>query len=346
MRKYLLPENGSFYKANLHCHTNLSDGKLSPETMKGAYMAHGYSIIAYTDHDILIPHHDLTDSRFLALTGMELEVSEPAEIAIHENRTKKTCHMCLIALDPDNVTTICYHREKYMVGNGRNMRDRLTIDESKPDYVRVYSVEGVSEMMKMGRDAGFFVTYNHPGWSHETFEQYGHYEGMHAMEICNYSCYMKGFADYNPKVYDEILRTGKRIFCIGADDNHNGHPLTDPLCDSFGAYTMIKAEALEYRAVTAALMAGSFYASQGPEIFDLWYEDGYVHITCSPARKIYMATGKRRSLAKIANRGETITEASFPIETDCRYIRLAVEDTEGRCANTNAYFLDEFIDGE
>ncbi len=26
MRKYLLPETGSFYKANLHCHTNLSDG--------------------------------------------------------------------------------------------------------------------------------------------------------------------------------------------------------------------------------------------------------------------------------------------------------------------------------
>ena len=31
MRKYLLPEGGNFYKANLHCHTVLSDGKKTPE---------------------------------------------------------------------------------------------------------------------------------------------------------------------------------------------------------------------------------------------------------------------------------------------------------------------------
>ena len=26
MRKYLLPEKGTFYKANLHCHATFSDG--------------------------------------------------------------------------------------------------------------------------------------------------------------------------------------------------------------------------------------------------------------------------------------------------------------------------------
>ena len=34
MRKYLLPENGNFYKANLHCHSTVSDGTLTPEEMK------------------------------------------------------------------------------------------------------------------------------------------------------------------------------------------------------------------------------------------------------------------------------------------------------------------------
>ena len=28
MRKYLLPENGNFYKANLHCHTTVTDGEI------------------------------------------------------------------------------------------------------------------------------------------------------------------------------------------------------------------------------------------------------------------------------------------------------------------------------
>ena len=34
MKKYLLPENSNFYKANLHCHTTISDGRLTPEEIE------------------------------------------------------------------------------------------------------------------------------------------------------------------------------------------------------------------------------------------------------------------------------------------------------------------------
>ena len=44
MKKYLLPEKGNYYKANLHCHTNLSDGILSPEEVKELYLSLGYSM--------------------------------------------------------------------------------------------------------------------------------------------------------------------------------------------------------------------------------------------------------------------------------------------------------------
>ena len=64
MKKYLLPKDGNFYKANLHCHTTLSDGRLTPEEVKEFYKNRGYSIVAYTDHDILIPHDDLNDENF------------------------------------------------------------------------------------------------------------------------------------------------------------------------------------------------------------------------------------------------------------------------------------------
>ena len=70
MKKHLLPESGNFYKANLHCHTVLSDGCLTPEEVKEIYKNAGYSVVAYTDHDILIPHHaELSDDEFLALNG-------------------------------------------------------------------------------------------------------------------------------------------------------------------------------------------------------------------------------------------------------------------------------------
>ena len=30
MKQYLIPENGQFYKANMHNHSNVSDGSISP----------------------------------------------------------------------------------------------------------------------------------------------------------------------------------------------------------------------------------------------------------------------------------------------------------------------------
>ena len=75
MRKYLLPEAGTFYKANLHCHSTVSDGRLSPEEVKNVYKKKGYSVVAFTDHDVLVPHPELDDEDFLPLNGYEIEVN-------------------------------------------------------------------------------------------------------------------------------------------------------------------------------------------------------------------------------------------------------------------------------
>ena len=48
--KILLSKDKKQYKANLHSHSNLSDGKLSPTEMKELYKANGYDILAITDH--------------------------------------------------------------------------------------------------------------------------------------------------------------------------------------------------------------------------------------------------------------------------------------------------------
>ena len=76
MKKYLLSKEGSFYKANLHCHTNVSDGRLTPKEIKNIFKAKGYSVVAFTDHDVMIPHPELADKDFLPLNGYEMEVSE------------------------------------------------------------------------------------------------------------------------------------------------------------------------------------------------------------------------------------------------------------------------------
>ena len=72
MKKTLLLKEGNLYKANLHCHTTESDGKFTPEEIKKMYQNKGYSAVAYTDHRKCVPHTDLTDESFVALTGIEI----------------------------------------------------------------------------------------------------------------------------------------------------------------------------------------------------------------------------------------------------------------------------------
>lgn len=337
MRKYLLPEEGSFYKANLHCHSTVSDGRWSPERIKQEYMAKGYSVIAYTDHDVLIPHPELTDEHFVALSGYEMEIDEVRQ----DGKQGKTCHMCLIALEPDNVKQVCWHRSRYLFGNARNYREQVQFHDAS-DYERSFTHECISDMMRRGREAGFYVTYNHPVWSLEDFRDYSGYEGMHAMEICNWGCVVEGYNDYVPQVYDDLLRLGRRIYCIGADDNHNRSEVGSPDCDSGWAFTMIKADSLGYSDITKALVEGNFYASEAPEIYELYVEDGEVHIKCSPAARITITYDVRLAFALNAPKGETVTEAAFKTHYDYGWFRLTVTDREGKRACTNAYYFDDF----
>ena len=336
MRKYLLPETGHFYKANLHCHTVLSDGNKTPEEVKAAYQNLGYSIVAYTDHELLIPHDELTDEHFLALHGFELEINEEDR----EWKFLRVCHICFIGIEPETITQPCWHRSKYFFRGNPRHRELVKIDENEPDFERHYDPECISRAMQIGREKGFFVTYNHPTWNKESYPQYMNYHGMHAMEMFNGGTIVFGYEEYNPRVYEDMLNGGEKIYCIGADDNHDLHPMGDPRNDSFRGFTMIKADKLEYRTITSALEHGNFYASQGPEITALWFDDGRVHIECKGAKEIVAHYGVRKAGRKVAN-GEPLTSASFAFALDDNFIRITVTDFDGLHADTNAYFADE-----
>lgn len=336
MKRYLLPETGEFYKANLHCHTNVSDGKFSPEEVKAMYVKQGYSIIAFTDHELLIPHPELRDEHFLPLNSVEMDITE--RIPVGSNKyDKRTCHLCMIALEEDNVLQPCWHRTKYQWNeNLKRYAPQVKFDENEPDYERVYTVRGVNDMIRRYREAGFFVTYNHPIWSLELPEDYLRYEGMNAMEIYNHSSYhVVGCDEYVPHIYDAFLRLNKRIFAVATDDNHSDR-------DACGGYVMIKAPALEYRDVTRALEAGYYYSSNGAEIKALWFEDGKIHVECAPASKIAFSSGVRRNRTVHSAEG-TLTEAAFDVIPEDKFVRITVTDKNGKFAHTNAYFTDDLL---
>jgi hypothetical protein len=211
--------------------------------------------------------------------------------------------------------------------------EKAIYDPTEEDIEREYTPECISRIMKRCRDAGFFVTYNHPGWSLEDYSDYMNYDGYNGMEIINYASYVEGYPDHNEVAYDNMLRAGKRVFAIADDDNH---------CEgtACGAYNVIFAENLNYKNVTDALVRGDFYASEGPQIKALWYEDGKIHIETSPVRQIRMNLGIRGARV-ITAKDELLCEATFPLDPQAGYFRLTIQDEAGLFAHTNAYFLDE-----
>ncbi len=337
MTRWILPENGNFYKANLHCHSTFSDGRLTPAQIREAYRKEGYSIVAFTDHDVLLPHPELRDETFLPMHGFEIEINEATEVW----ERKKTCHLCFVSLDENNTTQPIWHRTDYLFGNAPSHRAEVRFDPDVPDFVRSYTPECVNEAIRIGKEHGFFVTYNHPIWSLESYPEYGKYEGMDAMEIVNYGCVTAGYDDRNGKVYDDLLRQGKRLFCIAADDNHNGMGLTDWNFDSFGGFIVIKAPALTYPLIAEALKNGAFYASEGPQIEALRYDEETreLYVRTSPAVRITCTTAARRDrAADLSRKGQLVTEASFTLDPTDLYARITVRDGTGKCAFSNAIF--------
>ncbi len=333
MRKYLLPKGLPFYKANLHCHSTASDGQFTPEELKQAYKAKGYSILAYTDHELMVPHTDLNDEDFLALHGYEAEIMSdyPLDSSF---KFRKTCHLCLIALEPDNRQV--YWTNVYVTQMLRDKHPELVATYADmPDTKRNFTAEGISDLMETARKNGFFVTYNHPYWSLADFSMLSQYHGMHALEIHNTGCAMGGFDEYDPPLLDAMLRNNQRVYCVAADDNHGER-------SQFGGWCMICAEKLEYRSVTKALENGHFYASTGPEIKELWFEDGNLHITCSPAAKIVASFGIRKKVC-IRKADTALTEAVIPVDKEDIFVRVTVWDEDSKHADTNAYFTDELF---
>lgn len=319
----------NFYKANLNCHTNISDGNFSPEEIKELYKSQGYSIVAYSDADVMIPHHDLTDENFVALTACEYSV---------DGENGKSVHFNAISLDKDNDTQPLWHREKYVSDFAMPSRDKVKFDTSLPDYERDFSVDGISKMMQDCHDAGFFVTLNHPRASAISQADYTAYSGMDAIEIMNYSSIANGVDEYNGNIYEDILKSGKRPYCVAGDENRNEVPFGSRYSDACGAYTMINAEKLDYESVANALRNGSFYTTEGPEIYDLWYRSEVLYIRCSPVDKIIFESATHRKIYCGENGhqldGEGIFFWAMP---DHGYARVTIIDKNGKKAYSNAY---------
>ncbi len=306
-RIYLFPKENTFYKANLHCHTTVSDGMYTPEKTKEEYMQRGYSVIAFSDHEKMVPHPELQAGDFVALTAAEISVDKKGT----QWPNTQTYHINLIAETPNKTT---------YPTSGVHPHDRG------------YSVESVSALLGEARSEGFLTTINHPRWSMQDSNAICGLENLTYFEIYNHQCQSDLFNGDGEYEYELFLRAGGKSGVAACDDNHISRGY-------FGGFTMISAPTLSYDNIINSLKNGDMYASNGPEIYELYIEDNSLYIKCSPVERIGVFTEARNNARVFSNDGtDSLTEAVLPLDFVHEYIRVVLCDTRGHRAWTRAYF--------
>ena len=155
MKKVLFGGKNNFYKANLHCHSNLSDGKFSPEELKKSYKKKGYSILAITDHENLIIHSDLDDKDFPTTRYYEkfLDSCDSQDVALSEAKLGKIielgdaqieiiapCSKSYENVNNDSVGLFLTHGENTFIftGDAEALAEKEMADSGKLRHADVY----------------------------------------------------------------------------------------------------------------------------------------------------------------------------------------------------------------
>ena len=333
---YLISPFKKQYKANLHCHSVLSDGKKTPQELKEMYKEHGYSILSITDHETPKNHSYLNDPDFLTITGYEAYIRPSAECRY--DFYGKEIHINLFARDPENEAIVCYNPKccKYLTEEEKEIYKKVGAQDT-----REYSVPYINKFVQTAKENGYIAAYNHPVWSMEDEATILAYEGFFSLEMCNYACYVAGHIEYNAALYDKMLLHGKRIFCHSADDNHNNVSLDSGGSDSFGGFAMIMPETFNYYSVFEAMENGEMYSSMGPVFKEVSMTGNKIHIECSEVAHIMVFTGGKSPKRVHAPAGETITCADFEIDDGAKFVRISVVDEYGRFADTRGFFRNE-----
>ena len=298
---------GRFYRGNLHTHSTLSDGRLSPEEVCRRYKAEGYDFISLTDHFVGLYNYPLADTRpfhdesFTTLIGAELHSGAM--------RNGELWHIVAVGLPFDFAPS------------------------NSPHFMPVEGQESGAEIARRAAEAGAFVAIAHPQWLGMDLDDALAVEAAHAIEIYNHSCAVDSDRPDGMHMAELLLAQGRRLTHIATDDAHFAGP------DHFGGWVMVKAEQNTPEALLAALRAGAFYASQGPELHGVEIEGNWLHLRSSVIERAVVAGP---GSAAVVTHGQSMTRASVDIRRfrESPWIRLAVTDRAGRRAWSNPIWRD------
>lgn len=306
MLQYTLLRDGKDYKGNLHAHTTLSDGELTPEAAFRRYKEGGYSFLAITDHRRYGVFAEENTKDFLVFPGVELD-------------------------------TLYQGKHHHIVGLSTPSRAKL----SHGDRYGEDSCGAVSpqRMIDSLLETGNIAIYAHPSWGYATAEDMRGLHGLTGIEIFNYSCDQRWRTGLAEQHYAMLLEEGCRLACLSVDDTHMHTP------DTCGGYITVRSRALTHDAIFDALLHGSFYASasrpgeEAPRIHDFYVEEGVAHLTTSPCDGLYLLSGWAKFRSQHGTREQPVSTLSYEVPPQAAFVRAVAVDFEGRVSWSQPIWL-------
>ena len=181
-------------------------------------------------------------------------------------------------------------------------------------------------------ESGGIAIFGHPAWSLNSAEDILKYNGVSGIEIHNTLSGKNGKdRAYSGYHIDTTLMRNRNFHLYATDDLHN---------NEIGAFIMVKAKSKSSKDILSAIRKGKFYASTGPEIYNINVNDGVIEIECSPAVKAVFISGSIWAPNRIKY-GEDATSFSYKYMSHEEYIRIEITDKNGNTAYSQPIFLKE-----
>lgn len=303
--KTTFAREGSFYRGNLHTHTTVSDGELTPAEAKELYKSHGYSFLALTDHNRYGVHSELCDEDFLIIPGCERDT-------FYEG---KVHHIVSVG----GIDSGFEHGERFTGGKSGGSPQSIIDDINSRGDLAVYA---------------------HPFWSHALISDLLGLRGLFGMEIFNYSCQQEWRSGNSEVFYDYMLENGRRLMCFGSDDAHLHVP--DALggyitvkCGALDRKSIIGA------LISGSFYASSSHdGKSAPEILDFYVDDdNTAHLETSPCRVLYLNVSRSRYFPAHSKPGEPITSHSYKLPQECGLVRAIAVDEMGGVSWSQPIYL-------
>ena len=191
-------------------------------------------------------------------------------------------------------------------------------------FGRGYPVQAAIDEL---RADGGLVWIGHPYWTGLTLAEMIDIEGIIGLEVSNSTCACFG-RGVSAVHWDDLLAHGRQLWGLAVDDAHWVRP------DYGAGWVMVRAPELSREAILRALAAGSFYASQGPEIYDFQVTAHEIWVRCSPAQSIDLVgpVGMGGDHAAAPEPDQPLTEFTFRRAYQRQYVRAEVRDAQGHTA--------------